>query len=82
MDFAKTPVKTSNGVYGAHFWLGGNSRDEEHSAETRACDVQFPKRVHPPKQWLRDGFPAQSGTFLAHGFEEQTVAMVPTKGGA
>jgi hypothetical protein len=30
-----------------------------------------------PREWLR-ALPA--GTFLAHGFEEQTVMVVPSKG--
>jgi hypothetical protein len=71
MDFARSPTSTSNGVYGAHFWLGGNDREEEAAGDVHAkeCDLLFPTRVKPPKTWLRDSFPA--GTFLAHGFEEQ-----------
>jgi CubicO group peptidase (beta-lactamase class C family) len=79
MTFATTPTPTSNGVYGAQFWLGGNARMEEGSPEVAACDALFPRRAKAPGHgWKRDAFPR--GTFLAHGFEDQMVAMVPSKG--
>jgi CubicO group peptidase (beta-lactamase class C family) len=82
MKFARTVTPTSNGVYGAHFWLGGNPRIEEFFSdqETQECDSLFPTRKKPSKDWWRESFPDGSGTFAAHGFEEQLVAMVPSKG--
>ena len=82
MDFARTATPTTNGVYGAHFWLGGNPRLEEFFSDshTHECDLLFPTRTKPKKDWWRDSFPEGSGAFAAHGFEEQLVAMVPSKG--
>jgi CubicO group peptidase (beta-lactamase class C family) len=80
MNFARTATPTSNGVYGAHFWLGGNARLEESEPHSLECNELFKTRVTPAKEWWRDSFPEGSGTFAAHGFEEQLVAMVPSKG--
>jgi CubicO group peptidase (beta-lactamase class C family) len=83
VGFMRTPTPTSNGTYGAHFWLGGNPRSEPSTAVSEGCDALYHTREGgggPPKTWLRDAFPGGSGAFLAHGFEEQAVAMVPSKG--
>ena len=37
----------------------------------------YPSRTKPDRSWSERAFPA--GTFFAHGFEEQLVAIVPAK---
>ena len=80
MSFAAAATPSSNGAYGAHFWRGGNERSEEEDTHSMECDKLFHTRVKPAKAWWRDSFPEGSGTFAAHGFEEQMVAMIPSKG--
>ena len=80
MAFARSPTPTSNGAYGAQFWLGGHDRTEESDPHSLECDKLFPTRTKPPKTWLKESFPPNSGIFMAHGFEEQLVAMAPKKG--
>ena len=89
VDFSRTPTPTSHGQYGAHFWLGGGygggfgvapgasappAEEERRAAE---CDAIFPTRLEPPRGWLDTAFPR--GTYLMHGFEEQCVAITPSK---
>jgi len=89
VDFSRTPTPTSHGQYGAHFWLGGGygggfgvapgasappAEEERRAAE---CDAIFPTRLKPPRGWLDTAFPR--GTYLMHGFEEQCVAITPSK---
>ena len=77
VDFSKTPTPTSRGQYGAHFWIGGSNATEAASDSDRVkdCDRVFPTRLDPPKDWLRTAYPP--GTFLMHGFEEQSIAITP-----
>ena len=78
VDFTKTPVKTSNGVYGAQFWLGGNNTalldDDTISARHREkeCDEIFPTRLSPSRDWMKH---LPNGSFFMHGFEEQAVII-------
>jgi CubicO group peptidase (beta-lactamase class C family) len=76
VDFSRTPTPTSRGVYGAHFWLGGpDNIDTATAEEISRCDTLYNSRLKP-KDWLRL---LPSGSFLMHGFEEQTVLIVPSK---
>jgi CubicO group peptidase (beta-lactamase class C family) len=74
--FVSEPTPSSRGLYGAGFWLGGRGalRDEPGAD---ACDALFPSRVKPDRCWWYDALP--EGTFAAHGFESQMVAVVPSK---
>ena len=49
-------------------------RSQERASE---CDATFPSRLNPDRSWWTRAFP--TGTFAAHGFEEQLVAVVPSK---
>jgi CubicO group peptidase (beta-lactamase class C family) len=77
-EFSSTPTDTSGGVYGAHFWTGGEGADGATADRVAECDGVYPSRLNPDRSWWRRAFP--SGTYAAHGFEEQLVAMVPSKG--
>jgi hypothetical protein len=65
---------TSDGYYGSHWWLGGERAEADIPAR---CDELYPSRKSVSRGWLRS---LPKGTFLAHGFEEQTVMVVPSKG--
>lgn len=75
VNFTSSETETSNGVYGAHFWLGGRPR-QKHK-QNSDCDKLYPSRLTPSREWLSKTFPNQ--TFLAHGYEEQALVMVPSK---
>jgi CubicO group peptidase (beta-lactamase class C family) len=76
VNFSSTPAPSSDNVYGAHFWLGGRLAETERT-QVEHCNKLYPTRSDPPRDWVRKAFP--SGTFFAHGFEEQVVAIVPSK---
>lgn len=77
MDFSTAPTPTSGGVYGAHFWghLGPAVGPGETKSRLNDCDKTYPSRTEPSRDWMRDAFPR--GSYLAHGFEEQVVIIVP-----
>lgn len=77
VNFSSTPTTSSDQVYGAHFWLSQPPAGDEHREAIRSCDQVFPTRLDPPRGWIRQAFPI--GTFLAHGFEEQCVAVMPSR---
>ena len=45
-----------------------------HASANDDCDFLFPQRKGDT-MWLREAFPAKSGTFLASGFEGQMVLI-------
>lgn len=75
VNFTATPVPSADNVYGAHFWLGGRQPETER-AHIKYCDAKYPTRTDPPRGWVRQ---LPFGTFFAHGFEEQMLAIVPSK---
>jgi hypothetical protein len=65
VDFSKKPTPTSEGAYGAHFWLGGNNTaigddSTEGRERSKECDGIFPTRLDPDRNWLRHAFPQVS----------------------
>lgn len=76
VNFSSTPTVTSDNVYGAHFWLGGR-QPETNRSRIEHCNEVYPSRSEPPRDWVRSAFPL--GSFFAHGFEEQVIAIVPSK---
>lgn len=68
-----TITKRSKGLYGMHFWLGGN--DFDNSEEELACDELFPERDLEVRKWYST---LPKGTFFMSGFEGQYLMMIPS----
>lgn len=73
VDFTRNSTFSSEGVYGSHFWLGGGIHNDDWSVNER-CNKLFPSRLLD-RTFIKDGYPP--GSFLAHGFEEQALVIVP-----
>merc|ERR1712083_1005546 len=73
VEFTATPSESSDGYYGAQWWLGGVP-ESKNRTRIQYCDKIYQTRKGRPKLRL-----LPIGTLLANGYEGQTLAVIPDK---
>jgi hypothetical protein len=66
------PAKTSRGIYGLHFWLGGNPPAED--VDNPLCDSLYSTRKNPSRDWYAE---LPKGSYFMTGFEGQYLFVLP-----
>ena len=69
-------TKTSRGLYGMHFWLGGNNISEHSTPDDDVCDKTYSVRtmMHGMFKWYEK---LPKGSYFMTGFEGQILIILP-----
>lgn len=76
MEEINKPVPTSRGLYGLHFWLGGNKHDRQadDTLDDMKCDSLYTTRRSHSRLWYQL---LPKGSFFMSGFEGQYLIILP-----